>query len=551
MEFNFEPPEVEEVKAADMPVSHYRPSWVVRDKLNRFKKQVEGQEKTYQVNYIRELCKRDLYYLCHEVLEYKDLEEPLHNDMCNFISTVELSEKNSLILIPRGHFKSTIATVGRVIQWILRDQDTRIGLFSGDMKNARKFATEIRNQLANNEKLKTLFPEILFADARKESPQWTADEFVVKRTSRGTKQKEGTVKIFGLLQNIPTGDHYDHLIGDDIVDQMIVQSEDQMEKIADQLQYLIPLQQTPDDPIHLVGTRYHVRDAYAKLLEDPFWNVYLRRDIEDGKLIFPGRFTADMLERTRMKIGNYKYQCQYKLDPQDPADKKFQMNWLNYAKPFIPHPEGNPHHSFILVVDPANKQKKSSDFTAMVVLAIDYHWNIHLVDGLHDKINPKERIDAVFRLCKKWFIHRVVYETIAFQDTDSFWIKRRQKELGQFFEIIEVAHRKQNKFDFIMSSQPVFQQGRFFLPNKPIPYKRLWANPDDGFAETVDIVEVFERQYDLFPNLDHDDMIDDVAMGLRAVTSGYLPRPEKAPTDFVGAYKENDKGDDNYDPMTG
>jgi len=546
MEFVFEPPKKKVVKATELPDNHYTPSWVVRDKLARYKKALHGLDTTAQVSLIRDICKRDLFYLCHEVLGYTDLEEPLHNDMCDFMSKSQ--DKNSLILIPRGHFKSTIATVARVVQWIIRDQDIRIGLFSGDMKNARKFATEIRNQLGGNDKLKALFPDVLFENPKRESPQWTADEFIVRRTKKGIKQKEGTVKIFGLLQSIPTGDHYDRLIGDDIVDQMIVQSEDQMEKIADQLQYLIPLQQTPDDPIHLVGTRYHIRDAYAKLIEDPEWRIYLRRDIEDDNVIFGGRFTKAMLNRTRLKIGNYKYNCQYKLDPQDPSDKKFLVSWLNYAKPFIPHQHANPYHSFILIVDPANKQKKGSDFTAMLLLAVDHNWNIHLVDGVHDKINPKQRIDAVFRLVKKWFIRKVVYETIAFQDTDRFWIEREMPKRAVFFDIIEVSHRKQNKFDYIMSSQPVYQQGRFFLPNKPIEYKRLWANPDDGLSEVVDIVKLFVAQYDLYPNVVHDDLMDSMAMGLRAITAGNLPRPEKAPTDFVGVYKE---ADDDYNPMVG
>jgi len=446
---------------------HYIPRDINHDKIRIFREEAtkvrdtKGEQAGCQ--FIKKVCENDLFYLCKEVLGYKDCEEELHNDMCDFLAYAEKTRKNTLVLIPRAHFKSTIATVGRCIQWMIRDPDVAIGLFSGDMKSARKFATEIRNQCEKNEALKTLFPEIFYQNPQRESDKWTTDEFIIKRTQKGIRKKEPTLKIFGLLQNIPTGDHFDRLIGDDIVDQQISSSEDQMAKIEEQLQYLIPLQMTPDDPIHFVGTRYHIKDAYAKMIEDPFFEIYLRKDIEKGECIFKSRFTIEMLERTRLKIGNYKFQCQYRMDPQDSGDKQFKLEWLKYYQPFNPVRFDNTYYNFILVVDPANKQKKESDFTAMVVLAVDADWNFYLVDGAHDKLNPKQRIDAVFDLVKRWSITQVVYETIAFQDTDSFWIKRNQTDKNIYFEIIEVSHRKQNKHDFILSTQPIFMQGKFIL----------------------------------------------------------------------------------------
>ena len=44
---------------------------------------------------IREICKQDLFYLCYEVLGYKDLVEPLHDDLCDFIETCERNNKTN------------------------------------------------------------------------------------------------------------------------------------------------------------------------------------------------------------------------------------------------------------------------------------------------------------------------------------------------------------------------------------------------------------------------------------------------------------------------
>lgn len=506
-------------------------------------RELKSEDPVKYVQAMRWTCQNDLFFLCKRVLGYSDLEEPLHDDFCDFLAYCMNTRQSSLGLIPRAHFKSTIGTVGRAIQETIKNKNIRIGLFSGDMKNARKFATEIRNHMENNSLLKSLFPDVFYEMPKKESPKWTIDEFTVKRDPGvATRLKEGTVKIFGLLQNIPTGDHFDILIGDDVVDQDIVASEDQMFKVEEQLQYLIPLQQTPQDPIHLVGTRYHIQDAYGTIIEKGKYKVYLRRDIENEQPIFPGRFTKEMLEQTRLDLGNYKYYCQYRLDPQDPGDKKFKMEWLQEFGNIPLDKSARPYYSMFMMVDPANKQKKESDFTAIGVYAVDHEYNLYLVDGVHDKLNPSERIEEVFRLVKKWKLPTVGYETIAFQDTDAFWIKRKQMELNTFFQILEISHRKQNKFDYIMSVQPLFQAEQFHLPRNGIPYQRKWENPDDGWAHLVDVCDIFKKQYDFFPNLAHDDMLDNVAMALREAKQGRIPRPQKAP-DYDGPYLKKPKPD--------
>lgn len=496
----------------------------------------------------RWICQKDLFWLCKRVLGYSDLVEPLHDDMCDFLGTVMKQRLNSLTLIPRAHFKSTIATIGRAIQEVIKNKNVRIGLCSGNMKNARKFATEIRNHMESNAILRGIFPDIFWENPRKQAKLWTQDEFTVIRDPKvEARLKEGTIKIFGLLQNIPTGDHFDVIIADDLIDQEIVGSEDQMAKVEENLQYLIPLQQTPQDPIHLVGTRYHIQDIYGKLIEKQKYKVYLRRAIENGTPIFPERFDKEMLDATRVDIGNYKYYCQYDMNPQDPGDKKFKMEWLKeYGRSKIPiEKESRPYYELFMMVDPANKHKKESDFTAIGIYAVDHEWNVYLIDGLHDKLNPKERIDAVFDFVNKWKLHTVGYETIAFQETDVFWIKRKQVETNCYFQILEINHRKQNKFDYIMSTQPIYQSGRFFLPKEGIMYQRLWENPDDGFAREVDICDVFRRQYDFFPNIEHDDMLDNVAMAINTTTGGRIPRPEKPP-EYHSAYPKAPKDDYDY-----
>jgi phage terminase large subunit-like protein len=208
------------------------------------------------------------------------------------------------------------------------------------------------------------------------------------------------------------------------------------------------------------------------------------------------------------------------LTPTDPADKKFKREWLKWYTKEISKTYG---HVFFLVVDPASRMRKSSDFTAMLVFGLDHDWNFYLVDGVHDKLNPAQRIDAVFRLTKKWGIGTIGYETIGFQETDKFYIDQRQTKDNHYFEVVEITSHRTRKDERIMGLQPIMESGKFHLPEAPILYQRLWESPDDGKGVTVDIVQEFLSEYDFFPNSAHDDLLDAAQMARHIVAAGHIP----------------------------
>lgn len=503
------------------PLNRWKPRLEPKGKVAKIQAFLHGITKTQGeqagAQALRTICRQDLFYLCYEILNYRDLDDPLHDDMCDFMAMCDRERLTSLTLIPRGHFKSSIATVGRSIQWIIQDQNTAIGLVSSDLKNSKKFLREIRVQIEQNEKLKALFPEIFYKDPRRESPKWTEEEIQVRRTKI---RKEGTIKIFGLDEGIPTGDHYPRILVDDAVNADNVKTEERLAKIEENARLLLPLLEVPDQPIHWVGTRYHIRDYYAKLMEHGDIALYYRQAVEDGKPIFGNRFTPEILEKTRIKVGTYIFNCQYMMEPMDPGSMRFKREWLRYA----PHPVTtiNPGMVFFLTVDPASQTRKESDFTAMLVFGIDHLWNFYMVDGVHDKLNPGQLVDRVFELVERWGIEVVGLETIAFQKTYKFWLERKMEEKDKRFVIVELKGHKTTKDDRIKGLQPIMEAGKFWLPPKgqKISYTRLWENPDDGQAQTVDIVEQFLVEFDLYPDATHDDLLDVAAMAREIAQSG-------------------------------
>ena len=67
---------------------------------------------------LQERSHSSLYYHIEEVLGYKAMHPPLHRDkVCRFLSEWDDQRFIKLLLIPREHLKSTIASIG-LPNWI-------------------------------------------------------------------------------------------------------------------------------------------------------------------------------------------------------------------------------------------------------------------------------------------------------------------------------------------------------------------------------------------------------------------------------------------------
>lgn len=522
------------------PPNYWTPSPTVRDRINTYRRYL--QERRNKVGPVkagleaRKIAQTDLFYLSHQVLGYEDLVEPLHSDYCDFLMWADLAGHSTLTLFPRSHYKTTLGTTARITWRVVRNPELATGLGSATLKDCRPFGREIKTLWEKNEKLKALFPDIFFEEPRKEAEKWTEEEFTVKRKRH---RRESTVTLFGLEEDLPTGRHFDRIVLDDTINKDNVRTPDRLEKIRNQAALLPPLLVTLEQPIDWVGTHYHVHDWYMTLKGKPSIKVYLRRAIEDGKPIFPQKFTLNALETLRTEWGNYLFSSQYMMEPSDPADKKFKREWLHYFDEIIMPKK--PGMVFFLTVDPASRRRKKSDFTAMLVFGIDHRGYFHLVDGVHDKLNPYQRIDAVFKLVQKWGIQTVAYETIGFQESDKFYMENAMLERKVFFRIVEVSSYKERKDERIMGLQPVMQAGKFWLPKAGIPYKRIWESPDDGYGHTVDLCEQFLLEFDFFPDSNHDDLLDAAAMARHIIHNGFIPLPEKETFKQGSAYGKGPK----------
>ena len=116
----------------------------------------------------RQLAQQDLFFLLAYVLGRPDVNRDWIFERCR---EVEVSPDGHLDLWSRGHYKSTILTFGKTIQDILSDPEITVGIFAYSRPIAKAFLRQIKIEFESNELLRSLFPEILWANPHRDAPK--------------------------------------------------------------------------------------------------------------------------------------------------------------------------------------------------------------------------------------------------------------------------------------------------------------------------------------------------------------------------------------------
>ncbi len=222
-----------------------------------------------KIKALQNACKTDLRFLCKNVLGMMDWEDELHGSLAK---ELEEAESRKLFLMPRGHLKSSIITVGWAIQQILRDPNIRILITNAVWDKARAFLNQISGYLTDKSALSQIFGIFQTADMR-----WTRDEIEISQKKLRTV-KEPTISTAGLEKSL-TGYHYDLIIHDDLVDKENVTTKEQIEKVKGFYRNSLPLLD-PGGRIVVIGTRWVIGDLYQELIETQATTINGRKIID-------------------------------------------------------------------------------------------------------------------------------------------------------------------------------------------------------------------------------------------------------------------------------
>lgn len=469
---------------------------------------------TERIKLLRRQAKTDLYFLATAILGYNKLSPGLHG---HFSTWMKRTSKNQfrLILLPRGHYKSTITTISDSIQIILPDDggnepyprnlgpEGRLLIAHEGQEHAARFLSSITSHVRTNPLLIALFPEIVPG----KSQRMNKTELELPRKSHWA---EPTVDVMGVGTKAQ-GRHYDFLKLDDIYG---VEARDSEAVHRSTLLWIDNIQSfllTPSsDHIDFIGTRYRHDDVYKHIMDTYEEQLirYVRPVVEyDEKAekkvpIFPEQFTPEALKI--LQKNPVVYNSQYLNDPLA-GDAEFDRAWERYYKRIkwdsldrrvsYEDSEGIIRtHSWLeldrlVIVDPA-----TTGNSGIVVTGTNSERNpkAFILESQQKALQPPALVAEIFSLVRKWQPRAVVIEEVLFSQLFRHWISREQQVRNEYFRIIPAKTKQRSKEDRVRGLATWFANGQILLHE----------------AE-----EELVRQFRQFPGIKEYHMLDALAYG--------------------------------------
>lgn len=404
----------------------------------------------------------DRYFLLLDALHRVDVLHPWIFDRCR---EVEAAPDDHLDLWARGHYKSTIGTFAGIIQEVMIDPEITIAIMSGTNKVAYPFLVQIQQEFENNDDLKRIHSDVLWAEPRKEAPLWARDKgIIVKR--RGNP-KEATIEAFGVIDGMRTGKHYDLLDFDDLIDESMVDNPEVVKKVTQRWELAGNLgRHTKKTRKWHWGTRYSYADTYGVMIDRAVLTARIHPATDTGQLNGkPVMMAAAEWEKLK-KAQRSTVSAQMLLNPLAGNENMFStLELLHYdVIPSI--------MNVYILVDASKGRTARSDRSAIAVIGIDVSGKKYLLDGYCHRMRLSRRYELICQLYDKWTNHpgvqlvRVGYEQYGMQN-DIEVIKEYMERDDFIFEIVELGtpqQGKHSKTDRISRLEPDFHNGIFYVP---------------------------------------------------------------------------------------
>jgi len=407
----------------------------------------------------------DRFYLLTRLCHRHDMEDPWVYDRCR---EVEAEPDGFLDLWARYHFKSSIGTHGGIIQEIMCDPELTVAIMSCTNDVARPFLVQIQQEFENNNLLKAVYSDVLWAEPRKEAPIWSRDMgLVVKRKGN---PRECTVEAFGIIDGMRVGKHFGLLDYDDLVTEKLVTNPEMIKKVTTQWELSDNLGNAVRTRKWHWGTRYSFADSYGVMILEKRGGIKPRiyPATDDGTLNGkPVLLTAERWEEVR-STQRSTVSAQMLLNPIAGQEQMFRIEWCRSyeVRPSV--------LNIYIMGDPSKGKNKTSDRTAIAVIGIDAQNNKYLLDGYCHRMPQSERWSCLKSLYKKWLgmtgvqSVNVGWETYGLQTDHEYFMERmREEKDAPVFEVKElnwVRDGLQAKPKRVERLEPEFRGSRFFLP---------------------------------------------------------------------------------------
>lgn len=455
----------------------------------------------------RDYVLEDFWAFCEEVLRMPLAEKP-HREIIEFLS--EEYSANKLLLVPRGCWKTSIASIAYPLWMVLRanfifgNPTYRIMIDSATVRLSKLVIQTVRNYVKNLPALESLFGALY--DRRGDTMDGLSLAF---RTNAATGIKEPNFLASGVGAE-KTGLHFELIVMDDVVTKENIYTVNGREKVWDHYRMMQGIIESSkkdgqETLLLLVGTRYHDDDLYGRILKEdrkaveegiqPLFSPMIRKavDTETGELYYPDKLDHAALEQKKRQMKSL-FWAQYMNDPNQET-APFKGEWLRW-KSWSEFPKLD---RVRLTVDPAFKEDEADhgDYCCLVVAGWDQWHQLWVLDvAMSDNMTPGAFIEEFSRMVIKWPVDAAIIES-QHQEAMQILLQREMLKKGINVPILwEKVPRTHGKLTRWLELQPYAERGGIRIA-KEIP----------GVIQ-IEIQDQWERA----PVATHDDFMDALAL---------------------------------------
>lgn len=413
---------------------------------------------------------------------------PMHHEMCDAYRT----KPRCLLIAPAKFAKSTWSSFFQPLA------DAVLGLVDGDVlliSNTGRLAEHWLNLI--KEEIETN-PDINrdFGDLR--GTIWRQDKI---------KLKTGvTICSFGLSYQI-RGTGWAKVLGDDMENKEMVDSEDQREKFSDWWNADMMGRMHPHTRVGIVGTFLHPLCKIKKMYDnldgqyDAWWRTKFAALDEKGESTWPERWPTEVIMQQRQELGEKAFLAEKMNDPIFGQDHIIRPEWIKrYDK--LP--------SNLLVItsfdSSSGQAKEVGDYCAHTTWGLNF-----------DEKDPPGDVYLLSSDRGKWALYDKVRVLFDHDETHSPAVNLIEndaygKELGEAMKKESERRRKpfpqrrvvpdKNKARRLMAVTDLFQRGKVHFPRRGsdnvidqlLQFSSIRDAGDDDFVDSVSMALNFLRR---------------------------------------------------------
>lgn len=418
-----------------------------------------------------------------------------HLELMNF-----LEHKRFAVACPRNHSKTTLIGFFFLLFSLCEKTHKQIVLVGPSLQKACDTLEKIRGELEENELIRADYGNLVG------SKKWTSECLILPNqtaiVARGYGQSLRGTNILGR----PT-----LILCDDMEDDEQVLNEDRRKKFEDWFFGVVkPALAHPDtSQLGIIGTLLHPEAFLTRMTsgEFPGWETKIYRALNeepDGTLtsLWPERFSVETLLNERASSPIH-FAHEYQNQPISDEDRVFNEGWIQFYK------SAPPGCAVFITCDPALTTKTSSDYTGIVVSAVDANKKIYVLEAIQRRLLPKEIINLLYEKAIQYRAKAIGIEEAAYQKSLLYDMQDTFRKKGKWVQVLPLKSGNVKKELRIKSLQPKFQNGEIFFR-------------EFGQEELLRQIKFYTA---VGAGTKYDDIIDALAYQIQIITPGKKEAP--------------------------